>query len=75
MEFSTQDVRKMSKIADTMKGKSEDEAIKDIVRLVKSGEGGMTPEKFVQMVEMVKPVLNSSQKQKLDRVVKELQKS
>ncbi len=75
MEFSTQDVKKISKIADSMKGKSEEETIKDIVRLLKSGEGGMTPEKFIQMVDMVKPVLNASQRQKLDRVVRELKKN
>ncbi|HPT78340.1 MAG TPA: hypothetical protein PK830_04470 [Candidatus Atribacteria bacterium] len=74
MDFNTQDIKKVSKIADSFKGKSEDEAIRDIVRLIKTGEGGMTPEKFIQMVEMVKPVLNPAQKQKLDRVVRELKK-
>ncbi|HZK35093.1 MAG TPA: hypothetical protein VFD33_07275 [Bacillota bacterium] len=73
MDFDKKDISKMSEIADSLKGKSENEAIGELANMVRSGEGGMTPEKFIQLAGMIKPMLNKSQRRKLDKVISELE--
>jgi len=72
MDFSAQDMKKAAQIAQQFKGKSEDEAISEIVRMIKSGQGGLTPAKVEQMVSMIMPMVDDSQKRKLQRLIKEL---
>ncbi len=72
MEFSTQDIKKVSQIAKKMQGKPEDDVIKELAQMIKSGQGGITPEKAEQMLQMIMPMLDSNQKKKVQRLVNEL---
>lgn len=72
MEFSTQDIKKVSQIAKQMQGKPEDDVIKELAQMIKSGQGGITPEKAEQMLQMVLPMLDNDQKKKVQRLVNEL---
>lgn len=72
MEFSTQDIKKVSQIAKQMQGRSEDDMIKELAQMIRSGQGGITPEKAEQMLQMVMPMLDNNQKKKVQRLVKEL---
>jgi hypothetical protein len=65
MEFSTQDIKKVSQIAKKMQGKPEDDVIKELAQMIKSGQGGITPEKAEQMLQMIMPMLDSNQKKKV----------
>ena len=53
MEFNTQDMKRISEIARKMKGKSEDQIIKELSHMIRAGEGGLTPEKAESMFKMI----------------------
>jgi len=72
LDIDRQDLKKMSELADSMRGKTEDEAIEDIVEMIRSGQGGMTPERFKQLAKTIEPMLTKSQKSKLDKIIQEL---
>lgn len=65
MEFNTQDMKKVSQIAQKMQGKPEDDVVKELVQMIKSGQGGITPEKAEQMFQMIMPMLDNDQKNKI----------
>jgi len=72
MEFNPQDMKKMSQIAQKMKGKSEDEIVKELAEMIRSGQGGLTPQKAEQMFQMIMPMLNNEQKKKIQKLLNEL---
>ena len=72
MEFNTQDMKRMSQIAQQMQGRPEDEVVKELARMIRSGQGGMTPEKADQMLRMILPMLNNDQKKKIQKLIREL---
>ncbi|HHY83100.1 MAG TPA: hypothetical protein GX505_10555 [Clostridiales bacterium] len=72
MEFNPQDMKKMSQIAQRMKGKSEDEVVKELAEMIRSGQGGLTPQKAEQMFQMILPMLSNEQKKKVQKLLKEL---
>ena len=71
MEFNTQDMKRMSQIAQQMQGRP-DEVVKELARMIRSGQGGMTPEKADQMLRMILPMLNNDQKKKIQKLIREL---
>ena len=73
MEFNTQDMNRMSQIARQMRGKSEDEIVRELARMIRSGEGGLTPAKAEQMLRTVLPMLNNEQRRKIQKLIRELQ--
>jgi len=72
LDIDRQDLKKMSELADSMRSKTEDEAIEDIVEMIRSGQGGMTPERFTAISKTIEPMLTKSQKSKLDKIIQEL---
>jgi len=74
MNISSDDMKMMSQMAKKMQGKSEDEIVREIGEMIRSGQGGLTPQKAEQMFQMIMPMLNSEQKKKLQKLLKELRK-
>ena len=72
MELNTQDMKRISEIARKMKGKSEDQIIKELSHMIKAGEGGLTPEKAEGMFKMILPLLTAEQKNKVKKLMDEL---
>jgi chorismate mutase len=72
MEFSTQDMKRMSQIAKKMEGKSEDQVVRELAEMIKAGQGGLTPQKAEQMFQMIMPMLTNEQKQKISKLLNEL---
>lgn len=72
MEFSTQDMKRMSQIAKKMEGKSEDQVVRELAEMIKAGQWGLTPQKAEQMFQMIMPMLTNEQKQKISKLLKEL---
>jgi chorismate mutase len=72
MDFSTQDMRRMSQIAGKMQGKSEDQVIRELAEMIRTGESGLTPEKAEQMFHAIMPMLNQEQKSKIKKLLEEL---
>ncbi|MBM7582145.1 Ca2+-binding EF-hand superfamily protein [Caldicoprobacter guelmensis] len=73
MSTGNQDMRKLLQVVQSMQGKSEDELIREMVTMIKSGKGGITQEKAVGMIKAIMPVLEPQQRKKLERLLKELQ--
>ncbi len=72
MEFNTQDMKRISEIARKMKGKSEDQIIKELSHMIRAGEGGLTPEKAESMFKMILPLLTAEQINKVKKLMDEL---
>lgn len=72
MDINNQDFRKMAQMAQKMQGKSENDIIKDLARMIKSGEGGITPEKAQRMIKALQPMLDANQRRKLEKLMKEI---
>ena len=70
--FHTQDIKNMSQIAQSMQGKPEDQVIQELAEMIRRGEGGLTPKKAEQMFQMLMPMLTNEQKQKIERLLKEI---
>jgi len=66
-------MKNMSEIAQRMQGKPEDQVISELAEMIRSGQGGLTPQKAVQMFQMIMPMLNSEQRRKLKKLMKELE--
>jgi len=74
MNISSDDMKMMSQMAKKMQGKSEDEIVREIGEMIRSGQGGLTPQKAEQMFQMIMPMLNSEQKKKLQKLLNELRR-
>ena len=74
MEFNTQDMNRMSQIARQMQGKSEDEVVRELARMIRSEEGGLSPGKAEQMLRTIQPMLNNEQRRKIQKLIRELQR-
>lgn len=72
MSMGNQDIGKLLQMVQSMQGKSEDELIREIAAMIKSGKGGITREKAVGTIKAIMPVLEPQQRKKLERLLKEL---
>ncbi|MFO7153573.1 MAG: hypothetical protein DIU64_001280 [Caldicoprobacter oshimai] len=73
MNMGNQDIRRLLQMVQSMQGKSEDEMIRELAAMIKSGKGGITREKAEGMIKAIMPVLEPQQRRKLDRLLRELQ--
>jgi len=71
--MGNQDIRRLLQMVQSMQGKSEDEMIRELAAMIKSGKGGITREKAEGMIKAIMPVLEPQQRRKLDRLLRELQ--
>jgi len=72
MDISKDTLNKLSKMMEGMEGKSEDELISEIAKMIKSGQGGLTVNKAKQMINTIMPMLDGAQKKKLSKLVRAL---
>jgi len=72
MDIGNEDLKKVTQMLKKAKGKTDDELIKDIARMIRTGQGGITPEKARNLIKMVAPMLEASQKVKLEKLLNEL---
>ena len=72
MEFNTQDMKNISQISQKMQGKSEEQVIRELAEMIRTGQGGLTPHKAEQMFQMIKPMLNNEQKRKIEKLLEQL---
>ena len=72
MEFNQQDMKRVSQIAQKMQGKPEDEVVRELADMIRSGQAGIAPDKAEQMLQMVLPMLNNDQKSKIQKLIREL---
>ncbi|HHU48575.1 MAG: hypothetical protein ACOYEH_03855 [Caldicoprobacterales bacterium] len=72
MEFNTQDMKNISQISQKMQGKSEEQVIRELAEMIRTGQGGLTPQKAEQMFQMIKPMLNNEQKRKIEKLLEQL---
>jgi len=72
MNISKDTLNMLSGMLEGMEGKSEDELIDEIARMIKSGQGGLTVNKAKQMINTIMPMLDGAQKKKLSKLVKAL---
>ena len=73
MDLNSQDMNRLSQIARQMQGKSEDQIVKDLGEMIRTGQSGLTPEKAAQMFQMIMPMLTQDQKAKISKLLNELQ--
>ena len=67
----------VEKMAEKYKDKSEDDIFVEIIRMNKDMEEGMSPEKYKEILDKldtIRPMLTSTQRIKLDLVLKALKK-
>ncbi len=74
MNLSSQDLRKMEMIAKKMQGKDEDEVVDELAKLIKSGQAGLTPERTLEMIRAIEPMLDTRQRRKLAKLSAKLRK-
>lgn len=72
MDINSEDINKIVRVAKKAKGKSDEELIKDIAQIIKSGQGGIDASKAKNLIKMVAPMLDSHQREKLEKLLKEL---
>lgn len=74
MDISNKDMKIAAQMVQSMKGKSEDDMIRELSKMIKSGQGGITPEKAEQMISMFFPMVNQDQRIKLEKLLREIKK-
>lgn len=72
MDISKDALNKLYRMMDKMEGKSEDELIAEIAKMIKSGQGGLTVNKAKQMINTVMPMLDGAQRKKLSKLMRAL---
>ena len=72
MDISKGALEKLAEMMGDMDGKSEDELISELAVMIKSGQGGLTPKKAKQMIHTIMPMLSGSQKRKLEKLLRAL---
>jgi len=74
MDIGSQDIRRLMQAFQSVQGKSEDELIRELVDMIKSGRGGITPRKAENIIKSIQPMLNPQQRRILDKLLRELYK-
>jgi len=72
MDINSEDLKKIVRVAKKAKGKSDEELIKDVAQIIKSGQGGIDTSKAKNLIKMVAPMLEAHQRGKLEKLLNEL---
>ena len=72
MNISNQDLEKMAKILNQMKGKSEKEVMEELVYMIKSGKAGITVSRAIEMIDVIEPMVDYRQRAKLQELARAL---
>ncbi|MGI6189342.1 MAG: hypothetical protein GX041_04410 [Clostridiales bacterium] len=74
MDIGSQDIKRLMQAFQSVQGKSEDELIRELVDMIKSGKGGLTPRKAESIIKAVEQMVNPKQRRILDKLLRELHK-
>ena len=72
MQPTEEQMEKMKSLAENYSGKSDDEILFEIIKLNKKMTEDMSPEEYqdkLRKLEMIRPLLNEDQQNKLDKVL------
>ena len=72
MDINKDNLEKMAGLFDKLEGKHENQVIEEIAQLIKSGQAGITPNKAKQMIRTILPMMDSSQRRKLEQLLRAL---
>lgn len=72
MDMNSDSLEKMAGLFSGLEGKSEDEMIRELAQMIRSGQGGMTPAKAKQMIQTILPMMDGSQRRKLEKLLRSL---
>ncbi|HZJ82977.1 MAG TPA: hypothetical protein VFD57_04115 [Clostridia bacterium] len=72
MDINNQDLEKMASVLGDLEGKPEDEMISELANIIKTGQGGITSKKAKMMIKTVLPMMDPSQRRKLEKLFKAL---
>ena len=72
MDINKDNLEAMAGLFGSLEGKSEDEMISEVARMIRAGQGGITVGKAKQMIQTILPMADRNQKRKLEKASKEL---
>lgn len=72
MDINKDNMEKMARLFNNLEGKPEDQVIREIAHLIKSGQAGITPAKAKQMIKTILPMMDSNQRRKLEKLLRVL---
>lgn len=70
--MSRDSLEKMASLFTDLDGKPEDELVAELARMIKTGQGGITPSKARQMIQTILPMMDVNQKRKLEKLLRAL---
>ena len=73
MDIGSQDIKRLMQAFQSVQGKSEDELIRELVDMIKSGKGDL-PRKAESIIKAVEQMVNPKQRRILDKLLRELHK-
>lgn len=62
----------MASLFNNLDGKPEDQMIAELARIIRTGQGGITPGKARQMIKTIIPMVDSNQRRKLEKLLRVL---
>ncbi|HZJ57694.1 MAG TPA: hypothetical protein VFD89_05570 [Clostridia bacterium] len=70
MDINKDSLETMAGLFGNLEGKSEDEMISELARMIRAGQGGITVDKARQMIQTILPMTDSNQKRKLEKLLR-----
>lgn len=72
MDINKDSLEVMAGLFNSLEGKSEDEMISEVARMIRAGQGGITVGKARQMIQTFLPMADRNQKRKLEKLLRSL---
>jgi hypothetical protein len=72
MDINKDSLEVMAGLFNSLEGKSEDEMISEVARMIRAGQGGITVGKARQMIQTILPMADRNQKRKLEKLLRSL---
>ncbi|NLO83409.1 MAG: hypothetical protein GX094_10220 [Clostridiales bacterium] len=72
MDIRDQEIKRLMQAFQSVQGKSEDELIRELVGMIKSGRGGITPKKAESIIRTLEQMVSPKQRRILEKLLREL---
>ena len=72
LDINKDNLEAMAGLFGRLEGKSEDEMISEVARMIRAGQGGITVGKAKQMIQTILPMADRNQKRKLEKLIRSL---
>ena len=72
MDLNKDSLGKMTNLFNNLDGRPEDQVVAELAHIIKSGQGGITPNKAKQMIRTILPMMEGSQRRKLEKLLRAL---